>query len=227
MEQRFPPRLLVAQVVTFLAFLVSLVASLNLYLIEEDDNKLTEAAYNASLALRLSYDAIYLSALVAGVTVCAIGIYAFVQQDRLALGVLGVLTLLVALGGFGGLLVRYPITFLAIFAAFLALTLLCFLVGRAVMRRAMAVLERRAATVLGACASAGCVLLINVVALVLHTLLLNPVSHELYMLGQIAGTPWNLTLIMMVLAFLMLVACLASLGRALTSGLRQNPITHA
>src|SRR6266567_9569375 len=69
--QNFPPRLWVALVATVTAFVVSLLASLNLYLLE-DNNPLTQAAYSASPVLRFSYDGVYLSALVAGVAICAI-----------------------------------------------------------------------------------------------------------------------------------------------------------
>ncbi len=47
-----------------------------------------------------------------------------------------------------------------------------------------------------------------------HTLLLNPVSHALYMQGQIVGTHLNFSLIVMGLAFLTLLVCAMSLGYA-------------
>ena len=56
-SQNFPLRLWVAIAVTLLAFVVSLVASINLYLLE-DASPLTQAAYVASPLLRLSYDGI-------------------------------------------------------------------------------------------------------------------------------------------------------------------------
>jgi hypothetical protein len=212
--QHFPQRLWIALIATVLAFAVSLVASLNLYLLE-DTSLLTQAAYSASPLLRFSYDGIYLSALAAGVLVCTIVGYALVQSELFVVVGLVVVTLIVILGGFGGLLVRHPVTFLALFAAFIILLLISFIAGRAVATRARGFLEQRPANILGACASAGGVLFFNVAALVLHTLLLNPVNHALYMQGQIEGTHLNFSLIAMGVAFLTLIACVVSLVRAL------------
>jgi hypothetical protein len=78
--QNFPLRLRVALVATVIAFAVSLLASINLYLIE-DTSHLTQAAYSASPLLRFSYDGIYLSVLAASVAVCAIVGYALVRRD--------------------------------------------------------------------------------------------------------------------------------------------------
>ncbi len=212
-SQNFPLRLRVALVATLLAFVVSLVASLHLYLLE-DASPLTQAAYTASPLLRFSYDGIYLSALTAGVAVCAIGGYALVQRAVIVVSGLIVVALLVALGGFGGLLVRHPTTFLVLFGVFLALTLISFLIGHAVAKHVGRFLGHRPAAILGACVSVGSALFVNVVALVLHTLILNPVSHALYMQGQINETHLNFSLIAMGIAFLTMIACAVSLGRA-------------
>lgn len=212
--QNFPLRLRVAIAATLLAFMVSLVASINLYLIE-DASPLTQAAYIASPLLHLSYDGIYLSALAAGVAVCSIVAYTLVQRVVLVVASLIVVTFLVALAGFGGLLVRNHTTFLALFTFFFALILISFLIGRAVATRAGQHLSQRSAAVLGACASVGSVLLVNVAALVLHTLTLNPVSHALYMQGQIGTTHLNFTLIAISFALLTMIACAVSLGRAI------------
>ncbi len=212
--QNFPLRLWIALAATLLAFGVSLVASLHLYLLE-DANPLTRTAYAASSFLRFSYDGVYLSALAAGVAVCTIVGYVVVQRTIFVAAGLILVALLVAFGGFGGLLVRHSATFLMLFAIFLALTLISFLCGRAVTTYADRLLEKRPAAVLGACASVGSMLLVNIVALVLHTLLLNPVSHTLYMQGQIEGTRANFSLIAMGLALLTLLAWTLSLGYAL------------
>ncbi len=214
-------RLWVALATTILAFVVSLLASINLYLIE-DTNRLTQAAYSTSPLLRFSYDGIYLSALVAGVAICAVIGYALVQRTVSVVIALIVVTLLFAFGGFGGLLVRQPATFLVFLAIFLALTLISFLLGRRATTRASRFLGQRAAAVLGACASVGSLLLLNVIALVLHTLLLNVVSHTLYMQGQIGGTHLNFSLIAMSVAFLTLIICVVSLGRVLRFPFRQS-----
>lgn len=216
----FPLRLWLALVATLIAFVVALVASLNLYLIE-DSSALTAAAYNASPLLRFSYDGIYLSALAAGVAVCAIAGYALIRRALLVSAGLAVLALLVVLGGFGGLLVRHPLTFLAFLVAFSGLLLVSFFPGRAVMTRAARRLAPQPAAVLGACTGAGVLLFVNVAALVLHTLILNPVSHELYMQGQIAGTHFNFSLITMVLAAITLLASVLCLSRAL-----RLPMSH-
>ncbi|MDQ2714247.1 MAG: hypothetical protein M3Z08_05005 [Chloroflexota bacterium] len=212
--QNFPPRLWVALAATVMAFAVSLVASLNLYLLE-DASPLTQAAYSASPLLRFSYDAIYLTALAAGVAVCGILVYTLVQRQPLVLVSLSVVALLVAVGGFGGLLVRHPGTFLVFLTIFLVLTLISFLSGRAIANYAGRFFGQRPAAVLGACASVGSMLLVNVVALILHTLLLNPVSHALYMQGQIEGTHLNFSLLVMGLAFLTMIVCALSLRLAL------------
>jgi hypothetical protein len=216
-----PLRLWIALIATILAFIVSLAASLNLYLIE-DSSPLTPIAYGTSPLLRFSYDGIYLSALVAGVTICAIIGYALVQRAAFVLPGLIVVALLVAFGGFGGLLVRHAVLFLVYFVVFLVMALLSWLVGRGVARRTTRRLGQQLAGILGACVGACSVLLINVVALILHTLLLNPVSHELYMQGQIGGTPFNFSLIAMLLAFVTLIVSAVSLGCAFRLPSRQS-----
>jgi hypothetical protein len=210
----FPRRLWIALTATLIAFVVSLIASFNLYQIE-DASSLTLAAYSASPLLRFSYDGIYLSALAAGVTICASVGYALIR-NRLFVGVgLCGIALLVAFGGFGGLLVRHSVSFLIFLAVFVVLMLLSFLIGRAVMVHSVRSSGERAAAVLGACAGAGGILLINVAALVLHTLLLNPVNHALYMQGQIPGTHLNFSLLAMGAAMLTLSICALSLGYTL------------
>ncbi|HET8840517.1 MAG TPA: hypothetical protein VFN35_03580 [Ktedonobacteraceae bacterium] len=207
-------RLKLALTTTLIAFVVSLIASLNLSMIE-DTSPLTRAAYSASVLLRLSYDGVYLTALAAGASVCAIVGFALVQRRLFVSIGVGMVTLLVALGGFGGLLVHQALTFLVFLLVFLALTVGGLLLGRAVSNNAIHTLGPRPAAVLGACVSTGCIVLINVLALVLHTLVLNPVSHELYMQGQIGGTSLNFSLVAMVVAFLTLIVCIICLGRAL------------
>jgi hypothetical protein len=212
--RHFPLRLWVALAATVIAFVVSLVASLNLYLLE-DASPLTPAAYSSSSLLRFSYDGVYLSALAAAVAVCAIVGYTLLQRNFPVVVGLVVVTLLVAIGGFGGLLVKHAVTFLVLLAVFCTLTLSSFLLGRVVTSRSGRVLGQRASAVLGACVSVGSMVLVNFVALLLHTLSLNPVSHALYMQGQIEGTHLNFTLLVMGLAFLTLIACMVCLGRAL------------
>ena len=212
-SRRLPARLWVALVATLLAFSVELLASLHLYLLE-DASQLVQAAYSASPLLRFSYDLIYLSALASGVAVCIVVGYVLINR-QLVVTIGGVLlALLVACGGFGGLLVHHPVTFLVFLGLLLLLTLSSFLLGRVATARAGRDLAPRPAAVLSACVSAGVVLLVNLVALVLHTLTLNPVSHALYMQGQIAGTHLNALLIAMALAFLTGIVCIVCLGRA-------------
>ncbi|PWT78267.1 MAG: hypothetical protein C5B60_01435 [Chloroflexi bacterium] len=212
--RQLPPRLWIAVAATLIAFLVCLVASLNLYLLEEG-SPLTAAAYSASPLLRFSYDGVYLSALAAGVAVCGIAGYALVPRPLLILAGLTLLALLVALGGFGGLLTRHPVSFLVLFAVFLGLTLGSFLLGWLVKARGGESLGARPSAVLGSCVGAGGLLLINVAALSLHTLSLNPVSHTLYMQGQMGGTHLNFMLLILGLSLFTLVACMVCLGRAL------------
>ena len=214
-SEQFPLRLKAALVATVIAFFVCLVASINLYLIE-DSSSLTAAAYSASSLLRITYDGVYLSALAAGVAIVALVAYALVPLQRFITASLVLVALLVALGGFGGLLARHPVTFLVFLAVFLALTMSSFLLGRLVAGRLGDAPGDRPAAILGVCVSAGSLLAVNVAALVLHTLSLNPVSHALYMQGRIGDTPLNLTLLAMLVALVALVACVVCLMWALS-----------
>lgn len=197
---------------TVIAFVVSLLASLNIYLFE-DANPLMRGAYGASPLLRFSYDGVYLSALPAAIAVCAVAVYTVARADAPVLRGLVAVTALVALGGFGGLLARHRATFLAL--TFAGLVLVGVLVGRAVAVCAQPRLGQQPAAVLGACASTATALLVNLVVLAPHTLALNPVSHPLYMQGQIAGTRLNSLLLGMLLELLTIVVCASSIGLAL------------
>jgi hypothetical protein len=212
-SQHLPARLWVALAATLLAFGVELLASFNLYLLE-DASPLSQAAYSASPLLRFSYDVIYLSALASGFAVCAVVGYALVQRHLLVSIGFVIMTLLVAFGGFGGLLVHHNVTFLVFLVIFLALTLGSFLLGRVATAHSGHFLGPRSAAVLGACVSVGDVLLVNLVALVFHTLSLNPISHALYMQGQIAGTHLNFSLLVLGMALLTLIIFMVCLGRA-------------
>jgi hypothetical protein len=217
--QAVPLRLWVTIAATALAFVVSLLASLNLYLLE-DANPLTPAAYSASPLLRFSYDGVYLSALVAAVSVCTIVGYAVMRDDAPVLLGLAIVALVVAFGGFGGLLIRHPATFLILFLVFVGLVLCGLLVGRAVAARMRPRLGRRPAAVLGACVSTSVALLVNLVVLVPHTIALNPVSHTLYMQGRIGETHLNSLLIGMGIELLTVIVCAVSIGSALRAATR-------
>jgi len=212
----FSPRLWFILAATVLAFAASLVASLNLYLLE-DNNPLTQAAYSAAPVLRWRYDGVYVSALVATVAVCAIVAYTLTQADVPVVISLIVIALLVALAGFGGLLVRQPTAFLILFLVFAGLALASLLPGRAVAAWSRHSLNQRSAAMVGACVSAGIALLVNVVALVLHTLALNPVSHPLFMQGQIGQTHFNSLVIAMGIELLAVIIFVLGIGFALRS----------
>jgi hypothetical protein len=219
----FPPRLRIALTTTIIAFVVSLLASINLYLLE-DANPLTQSAYSAAPLLRFSYDGIYLSALVSAVAICAIIGYAISQTETpVVIGIICV-ALFIALGGFGGLLIRHPLNFLVLFLVFASLIVLCFLVGRIASTRLRPVLGQQPAAILGACVSTAVSLLVNLVTLVLHTIALNPVSHMLYMQGQIGVTHFNSLLIAMGIEFLMVIVCMLSILFALRSPSLSNSI---
>lgn len=208
------PSVVLAAVMTGVAGVIAVLASLNLYLLE-DGNPLTSAAYRASSLLGASYDAAYLSALVAGLGVCAIVVYAVVGPTRAATLGLGALAVVVVFGGFGGLLVRAPLTFVALLFGFACLTLASFFTGRWVAMRLRSRSGSRTAAVIGACVGLSGALLLNTVALMLHTLALNPVSHPLYMQGQIPGTHLNALLIGLALALFALALYALSLLAAL------------
>ncbi len=209
-----PPRLWGVRAATVVAVVVCLLASLNLYLLE-DASALTPPAYGASPLLRVSYDGAYLSALAASVAVCAVVAYTVARAGAPVLRGLAAVAILVALGGFGGLLARHPATFLALALAFAGLVPVVALVGRAVAARVRPRVGRRDAAIVGACAGTGVALLANLLAVALHTLALNPVSHPLYMRGQIAGTHLNSLLVGLGVEVVASAACAASIGRAL------------
>jgi hypothetical protein len=213
-SQQWPARLWVAVIAMLLAFSVELLASFHLYLLE-DASRLSQVAYNASPLLRFSYDVIYLSALASGVVVCAVVGYALVRRRLVVTIGCVILTLLVAFGGFGGLLIHHLVTFLILLVLLFMLTMSSFLLGHVVTARSSRDLSPRPAAVLGVCVSAGAILLVNLVALVLQTLSLYPVSHALYMQGQVAGTHLNALLLAMVLALLTGIISLVCLGRAI------------
>ena len=200
---------------TLLAVAVSVGASLNLYLLE-DGNPLTATAYAASPLLRVSYDGAYLAALVAGVAGAAIVVYA-AAPARVATGIALTLAALVALGGFGGLLARYPLSGLALIGAFTGLAALCLLAGWGAARRLARHLGARAPLV-GACVGASVALALDAATLIAHTLALNPVSHALYMQGQIGATHYNALLIGMAAQALTVALCGLLLAVALWSG---------
>jgi hypothetical protein len=205
---------------TLLAVVVSVGASLDLYLLE-DNNPLTTAAYSASPLLRFSYTAAYVAALVAGVAGVAAVAFAIIPARAALWSVLG-LAALVALGGFGGLLVRRPLTGLTFIGAFAALCALGLFIGWRVARTLMRRTSERAAILVGACAGAVVALLADAAALITHTLALNPVSHALYMQFRIGDTPYNAALIGMVVQTLLVACCAASLAAALWSASRHT-----
>lgn len=204
-----------AAIATLLAVAVSVAASLNLYLLE-DGNPLTIPAYSVSSLLRFSYDVAYVAALVAGVAGVAV-VVAAITAARVARWVMVGLAAVVALGGFGGLLVRRPVVGLAFMVGFGALTALCLLASwganRALTRRA----TTRVSALVGGCAGAGVAILVDAVALVTHTLALNPVSHALYMQAQIGQSRYNAALIGMVAQAALVVLCALLLALALWS----------
>src|SRR6185437_13197540 len=127
----------------------------------------------------------------------------------------GIVSFLVIFAGFGGLLIRQPLAFFMLALIFVALTLLSVLAGQAVSTRSRRVFTSRLAALLGGCVSAGVALLANLLAQVSHTLALNPVSHLLYMQGQIGVTHLNSVLIATAIELLSIIACLLSIGFAL------------
>lgn len=213
-ERHLSPQLWLALATTIFAGIVTFLASLNLYLLE-DGNPLTPAAYSASPLLRFSYDGVYLSALVAGIAICALLGYLLVRETRFVSIGLGIVSLLVIFAGFGGLLIHQPLAFLVLALIFAGLTLLSIWIGRALSAYSRNTSGTRSASLLGGCVSAGVALLVNLLAQVPHTLALNPVSHLLYMQGQIGDTHLNSVLIATAIELLSIIACLLSIGFAL------------
>ncbi len=214
--QNFSPRLWIVFTTTIIAFNATMLASINLYLLEESSS-FTQAAYTLSPLLRFSYDIVYLSALVSCVALCAIVAYMITRSETTVTISLTLITLFIAFAGFGGLLLRQPTTFLALFLVFVVLALISQMLGRAVSRRFRARLGQRSAAILGGCVGIGIVFFVNVVALVLHTIALNPVSHALFMQGQIGDTHLSSLLIAMGVELLTLFIYLLSVGIAFRS----------
>lgn len=207
------PRLWITSGTTLLACIVAVVASINLYGIE-DNNPLTQVAYSASSLLRFSYDGVYLSGLLVGVAACALIGYLLVRSEAPIVFSLIFLALLVASGGFGGLIIRQPLTFLSLFAIYIVLALICFFLGRTIASQKRAMLDQRTCLLLGACISADVALLVNLVALTVHTLVLNPINHTLFMQGRIGTTPYNSLVIGLTLELLTILIALT--GTAIT-----------
>jgi hypothetical protein len=203
----FPFALVVA---TVLAGLVAVLASLSLYLLQ-DDNPLTTPAYSASSLLRYSYDVAYVSALVVGALLATLFLALFRLSPRTVLIATLLLALLVALAGFGGLLVRQPASFGPLFAVYAGLLLLSLLVGYGVVVTRLEAGAGNLSAIVGACAAVIMGILVNAAAVVIHTLALNPVSHALFMQGQIGDTHVSALLIGMGLEALSLLVCLAVL----------------
>ncbi|HLG77841.1 MAG TPA: hypothetical protein VFA09_01625 [Ktedonobacteraceae bacterium] len=216
LTQNVRPRLWIAVAATIITFIVSLLVSISLYLLE-DGNPLTQAAYSASPLVRFSYDAVYLSALVACVAVCAIVGYAITRSTPSVVFGLILISLLIIFGGFGGLLVRYPATFLVFFIAFAGLLLLSLVAGRMVAGLSTRYLGQRTAAIVGACLGAFIVMLVNAIALVLHTMALNPASHALFMQGQIGETHYNSLIIGMAIEVVLVLFCGLSIWFVLRS----------
>jgi hypothetical protein len=214
-----PPRL--AVVTTSLAAVVAVLASLNLYLLE-DNNALTPAIYSASPLLRVSYAAAYLSALVSMVGVVAIVAYALLRARGMGTISVIVVAALVALAGFGGLLARQPLSFFTLLLSYGALAAICLLVGRAVANRALPRLSTPSSEVAGACAGTAVALLVNLVAIATHTIALNPVSHELFMQGLIGNTHFSSLLIALGLDALTFLICLLSVALLLRAATRAS-----
>lgn len=215
------PRLWVAFTATLFAGIITFLASLNLYLLE-DGNPLTTTAYSVSPLLRFSFDGVYLSALVTGVAICALVGHLLVKSSTPILIGFLIVSLFVALAGFGGLFKRYPSTFLVLFTVFAGLTLISVVGGRIAAARSHRRLGQRSAAILGSCVSASIALLANLVALIPHTLTLNPVSHPLYMQGQVGSTHFNSVLIAMGIELLSIAICALTIGLAFRPSSRSS-----
>jgi hypothetical protein len=202
-----PARLWHIRITTVMAVLVALLASVNLYLLE-DASVLTAHVYAVSPLLHVSYTGVYVSALVAGVDLCAV---VGASMGVAATPMLGCVALLVAFGGFGGLLVRHPVTFLVLFVAFGGLLLASMLLGSVVAARTRAHLGSRQAVLLGACLSTGVAVFVNLICLMSHTLVLNPANHALYMQAQLPGTRLNSLLLAGCLAVVATCGCVCSI----------------
>lgn len=180
-------RLWAAALALCAAALVAIVASADYYLIE-DASPLTDAAYAAQPLLRFSFDAIYATALAAGVAAVLVVTRAALartgslalaapQLDLLALP----LALLLVLGGFGGLAIRQPSTFLILAALLLAVVGVLMLLARAVARRLRAAGHPAGeAAALGACIAALALLALNLAGAGLHTVALAATAPALY-----------------------------------------------
>lgn len=210
-QSGFPIALVIT---TVLAGVVAVLASFSLYLLE-DGNPLTTPAYAASTLLRYSYDAAYVSALVVGALLVSMFLTLFRLSLRAVVGVTLILALLVALAGFGGLLLRQPLAFGVLLAVYACLFALSLLVGYGVVAPRLAAADAASnaiiPTIIGACVAVFVALLVNVTAVVTHTLALNPVSHALFMQGQIGDTHLSALLIGMGLEALTLFFCLSAL----------------
>lgn len=165
---------------TLLAVIVSVGVSLDLYLFE-DDTALVLFSHNflsndlVAQLLRYSYDTAYIAALAAGVVGVVAVASTFVPQ-RIAFWMTIGLAAIVAVGGFGGLIARYPLNGVETVGGFAALIALCLITRWLVARAIGARWSAQVSAGVSACAGALVALIVETVALVTHTFMLHFVT---------------------------------------------------
>ena len=178
-----PRRLLPAAVALALAFVAAFVGSLDVYMIE-DDNPLGRAAHASNLALSLTYEAVYVTALAAlvvvGAAVLRLLLARLGQSEAVDLRLMvPVVAMLVALGAFWGLVYKHPLGFLMVVGSFALLIAGALFVGPK-LARWLGRGSKEHAIALGPAVGALLALGVNVASLIAHMLLLTSTSRALY-----------------------------------------------
>lgn len=181
-------RVLLAALAVFVAALVVVVSSVDVYLIE-DGSHLASLAYQAAPLLNVTYAAIYTTAL-------GVGVLAIVAAGRLAVAWWGattttapqatplvvLLVAAVALAGLWGLAIRHPLAFVILVTTLATFVTVALLAGRAVVARWSSVpaAGSPAGSALAACVAAALGMAINVALAVAHTVALRVSGAGLY-----------------------------------------------
>jgi len=222
------PTLVLAPIMTGLAFVVSLIVSVHL-LVHHSFQFLTiirGAAWVYSPWVGLSVNGPYIADLVAGVAVCALVAYTLAPANRLVTVGLGVVALVVALvGAVGDPALFYFPAFAMSFLLFVALALVSLLVGRAVVDRLQPRVPPRAAALIGGCASVGIVLLFNVVTLTAATFVGKPYAQGLHPLSRLGDLTLSPTVLALGGQVPTMLVCLGSIVVAIRASASPTPGT--
>lgn len=213
-------RVLFAVGAVLLAAFVVFLNSLNFYQIE-DDSALAHLAYQANLVLNVSFSMIYITAIVIAVAAISLCIQFTLSlwNDGPVPGMYlfaACLAIFVGLGAFWGLALRHPLSFFLSIGLFAALIVVVLALGRSVaVKFSPPFVEQRVTAISSFSISLVLALVLNVLAAVLHTVLLRVAVPALYASSdlRIAIFPVNSLLLMTLFAALLTVVAALFVAR--------------